>query len=254
MRSKEPRPLANVQGDDRDQHEQAAGHRVDDELQRGPAAVLVAVVGEQEVERDQHPLPEEVEEQQVDAQQHAGGHRLGEQQQPAEQLEPVGAAPRDQQRAEQEDAGVERQEPGRDAVEPEVVRGADRRDPAVDLRVVEAERPRRSAGLPLEVDAPAPTTITAVASVAATVSALDGRGGARAGSAAAASDAPSGHAQHEVSQGMFIAPPARSWPRRRRRRRRSCTTRSRGSGRSGSRAPSCPARSRHRPPRAPSRP
>ncbi len=52
-------------GQDRHQHQQAADHRVDHEAGRRPAAPLAAPHPDQEVERDQHRLPEDVEEHEL---------------------------------------------------------------------------------------------------------------------------------------------------------------------------------------------
>jgi hypothetical protein len=64
------------QGDDADQHEQAAGQGVDEELDRRVHPPLAAEGADQEVGRDQHGLPEDVEQEQVQAHEDADHGRL----------------------------------------------------------------------------------------------------------------------------------------------------------------------------------
>ncbi len=59
------------QGEDRDQHQHPGRLRVEQELQRGVDAVLVAPERDDEVHRDQHHLPEEVEQEHVEGHEHA---------------------------------------------------------------------------------------------------------------------------------------------------------------------------------------
>ena len=59
------RPVREPEGDHRAEHQERPGHRVDDELQRRRLAARPAPHADQDVERDQHRLPEHVEEQEV---------------------------------------------------------------------------------------------------------------------------------------------------------------------------------------------
>ena len=67
----------DVQGEDGDQHEQAADLGEQEELDGGVDAALVSPDGDQEVHGDEHHLEEEVEEEQVEGGEHAdqGGDR-----------------------------------------------------------------------------------------------------------------------------------------------------------------------------------
>ena len=52
--------------DDGDEHQHAARHRVEDELDRGVDAALVAPDPDEEIHRNQHRVPEDVEQEQVE--------------------------------------------------------------------------------------------------------------------------------------------------------------------------------------------
>ncbi len=65
------------QGDDADEHQGTAGHRVEEELEGGVDPVAVAPTADQEVHRHQHDLEEEEEQEQVEGHEHA--HRAGHQ-------------------------------------------------------------------------------------------------------------------------------------------------------------------------------
>ena len=58
-------PCWSPNDDDRGEHQQRAGHRVDDELDRRAQPSRPAPDADQDVERDQHRLEEDVEEQQI---------------------------------------------------------------------------------------------------------------------------------------------------------------------------------------------
>ncbi len=60
-----------INGDDRDQHEHAADEGVQKELDRGVKPVGAAPDADQEIHRDQHGLPEDVEEEKVEGREHA---------------------------------------------------------------------------------------------------------------------------------------------------------------------------------------
>jgi hypothetical protein len=71
-----PRAVRLVGDDqDRDQHEQRAGHGEDEELHRGVDPALSAPDADQEIHRDQHRLPEHVEQEEIERREgaeHAG--------------------------------------------------------------------------------------------------------------------------------------------------------------------------------------
>ena len=128
-------------GQHRDQHEQAADHRVDDEGERGPRPPRPAPHPDQEVERDEHRLPEDVEEHQV-----AGGEEpeqpgLGQQQ--AGEVAPgalrrAHAAGHDGQ---EEERRGQQQEPDRDAVHADVPGQAHLARPALVVDELQARGP-----------------------------------------------------------------------------------------------------------------
>ena len=64
--------MQEVQRQDGDQHQQPAELREEEKLHGGVHAALVAPDGDQEVHRDQHQFPGEVEQEQIDRQEHAG--------------------------------------------------------------------------------------------------------------------------------------------------------------------------------------
>ena len=116
------------QGDDADQHEQAAEQGVDEELDRRVDPPLPAEGADQEVGRDQHRLPEHVEQEQVEAHEHAEHGRLEHQQQGQVGARPVGHAPGagDGQRGEH---GREQDQGQADAVDPDPVADPEGRHP-----------------------------------------------------------------------------------------------------------------------------
>ena len=64
------------QGQDADQHQGRAEHRVDEELEGGVDPPLVAPPADEEVHRDEHDLPEQEEHEQVERQEHPDAARL----------------------------------------------------------------------------------------------------------------------------------------------------------------------------------
>ena len=76
-----------VQGQDGDQHQQAADLREDEELDGGVDAALVAPHRDEEVHGHQHHLPEEVEQEQVEGQEDAGQAGQGPQQDEVEEAD-----------------------------------------------------------------------------------------------------------------------------------------------------------------------
>ncbi len=87
-------PVQQVQGDDRQQHEQAAGDGVDEELDRGVDAPPVpAVHPDEEEHRDDHDLPEKIEEKEIESEKDPHDPRLHEQNGGEEKGKLVLAAP-----------------------------------------------------------------------------------------------------------------------------------------------------------------
>jgi hypothetical protein len=128
--------------DDGDQHEDAAGHRVEDELHRRVDAAVVSPHPDEEVHRDQHGVPEDVEQEQVDRDEHPehrGLEREHEEGEVAHAL--VHRLPRRQQRERGEEGGEDEEEEA-DAVHADEVLDPERRDPGMllDELVVGARR------------------------------------------------------------------------------------------------------------------
>src|SRR2546425_11723493 len=76
--------------EDGDQHREAADDGVDQEFEGGVDAAAFAPDADQEVERNQHSLPEDVEEDEVERQEDAGGRGLQDQEQEDELLQAGG--------------------------------------------------------------------------------------------------------------------------------------------------------------------
>ena len=87
------RPGIEAGGDDRDQHQQRAGDRVGDELERRPQPSRPAPDADEDVERDQHGLPEDVEEDEVLGGEDADGRALEEEQQAEVDARALAAGP-----------------------------------------------------------------------------------------------------------------------------------------------------------------
>src|SRR5579864_1418321 len=63
--------MRKVQGEDRDQHQQAAKLGEQKKLRRGVHAALVSPDGDEKIHRDQHQFPGEVEKKQIDREEDA---------------------------------------------------------------------------------------------------------------------------------------------------------------------------------------
>ena len=85
------RALREPEDDDRREHQQRAGHRVDDERDRRADAPRPAPDADQDVERDQHRLEEDVEEEQVLRGEDADDRAGEEEQQPVVDAAPLAA-------------------------------------------------------------------------------------------------------------------------------------------------------------------
>jgi hypothetical protein len=127
-------PLRDPKHDDRGEHQQRARHRVDHEQERCPQPPRPSPHADEEVERDEHRLPEDVEEQQVLGDEDAGDRARQQQHQPvvgarALTPDPDGVA----------DSGGEHDdghpdEPHREPVEADVVGDVEVAEPALLLR------------------------------------------------------------------------------------------------------------------------
>jgi hypothetical protein len=122
-----------VHVDQRDQHEHRAEEGVQEELERRVDAPRAAPDADDQEHRDQHRLPEEVEQQRVERAEHAD-HQPFHDQERGQVLRralldrgPAGNHDRDRHQRRQQHEGH------RDAVEPEMVAGAERRDPRQPL-------------------------------------------------------------------------------------------------------------------------
>ena len=132
------RPLREPEDDDRRQHQQRAGHRVDDEGRCRPQAPRASPDADQDVQRDQHRLEEDVEEQQVLRGEDADDRAEQEQEQAVVGAAPLAVRPEpvaDRRRA---DDDREPGEPEREAEEADVVGDAEVGEPL--LPVLQLER------------------------------------------------------------------------------------------------------------------
>ena len=139
------RVVADREEEDRQEHQEAARHREEEELHRGVDAPRAAPDPDDEVHRDEHDLPEDVEEGEVErdeAAEHAGlEHQEGDRV-AADLLLDV------RQREEQGDRRQDRRqqdEEERDPVDADVVGDAELRDPRDLLAELEALREERIA-------------------------------------------------------------------------------------------------------------
>ncbi len=116
--------------EDADQHQQAAGHGEEEELDRGVDPPLAAPDPDEQVHRDQHDLPEDVEEEEVPGEQRAE-HAGGEQQHRGAEGRPVplDAAARSRGPRSAPGRSPSSDERHRDAVHRQVVADAEARDP-----------------------------------------------------------------------------------------------------------------------------
>ena len=122
---------------DREQHEHAARHRVQDELHGRIHAPVVAPDPDQEVHRHQHRVPEHVEQEQVERDEDADHRRLEQQHEDAERLQPlVNRLPRAEERERRQQPREDEQKQA-DAVDADEIRDAERRNPRVPLDELE---------------------------------------------------------------------------------------------------------------------
>ena len=122
---------------DGDQHQHAAGHRVEDELDHGVDASFVAPHADEEVHRDQDEVPEHVEEEEIQSGEDAQHRRLEQQHEDRELLDLlVDTLPRRQQRDRRQEAGQDDQHQA-DPVDSQVVVDAKRRNPGHPLDELE---------------------------------------------------------------------------------------------------------------------
>ena len=134
------------EAEDREQHQDAARHRIEDELHRRVHAPLVAPDPDQEVHRDQHRVPEDVEEEEVERDEHADHRALEQQDAHAERPGVlVHRLPGGQQSERREESGQD-QEQQADAVDPDQIADPERRDPGVALHELKLRRCRVEPG------------------------------------------------------------------------------------------------------------
>ena len=134
------RVLGEPEDDDRRQHQQRPGHRVDHERRRRAQAARPAPDADQDVDRDQHRLEEDVEDEQV-----LGGEDADDRARQEEQQAVVGAAAvasrpervGDRDRADDDGQAGEEE---REAVEADVVGDTEIAEPAVLVAQLQALR------------------------------------------------------------------------------------------------------------------
>src|SRR5713101_8018714 len=114
--------------EDGDQHREAAEDGVDQEFEGGVDPTALAPDPDQEVERNQHRLPEDIEEDEVERQKDAGGGGLQEEQQQDELFESTGGRVGDDDR-DQEEQGIQAEQEEAQAVDAEVIADPQRGNP-----------------------------------------------------------------------------------------------------------------------------
>ena len=121
--------VLEVEGEDGDQHEEGAHQRVEDELDGGVDAVGPAPDPDDEIHRDQHRLPEDVEEEEVEGHEDAEHARLEQEHGDGELFPaPLHRVPRGEQCERHEERGQQHEEQA-DAVHAQVIRDPERRHP-----------------------------------------------------------------------------------------------------------------------------
>ena len=120
------------------EHEEAAGHRVEEELERRLDAVRAAPDPDHHVHRDEHQLPEDVEHEQVERDEGADHARLEEEEREAPVLDALVDAPEGRVGGDRSAEQRQDDEPERDAVDRDVPVDAEALDP--HHIVVEVER------------------------------------------------------------------------------------------------------------------
>ncbi|MEZ5284323.1 MAG: hypothetical protein R2712_05840 [Vicinamibacterales bacterium] len=131
------------EADDGHQHQHAAGHRVEDELDRGVDALVVAPDPDEEVHRDEQDVPEDVEEEEVERTEDADHGGLEDQHEDGELLHAaLDALPGRQERNRRQEAR-QHDEHQAEAVDAQVVLDAEGRNPGVALDELERLGGRR---------------------------------------------------------------------------------------------------------------
>src|SRR3984893_7156516 len=113
---------------DGDQHREAAEDGVDQEFEGGVDPPALAPDPDEEIERNQHRLPEDIEEDEVQRQENAGGGGLQEEQQQDELFESTGGRVGGDDR-DQEEQGIQAEQEEAEAVDAEVIADPQRGNP-----------------------------------------------------------------------------------------------------------------------------
>jgi hypothetical protein len=127
---------------DGDQHEHAASHRIEDELDGGVDAPVVAPDPDQEIHRDEHCVPEHVEEEQVERDEHTDHRGLEGQDEQRELLDLLRDRLPGRQQRDRRQEPREHDEQQADAVDPDKVVDPKRRDPRDALHHLKVGRRR----------------------------------------------------------------------------------------------------------------
>src|SRR5712691_5908762 len=125
-------------GQDGDQHREAADDGVDQEFERGVDPAALAPDPDQEVERNQHRFPEDIEEDEVERQQNAGGRGLQDEEQEDELLEAGRERGGDDDR-DQKEQRIQAQQEEAQAVDTEVIADPQRGNPLTGFLELQVE-------------------------------------------------------------------------------------------------------------------
>ena len=134
------RALREPEDDDRGEHQQRPGHRVDHERDRRGDPVRPAPDADEHVDRDQHRLEEDVEEEQVLRGEDADDGADQEQHQPVVRARAIAADPGAEPDRGRPDDDGQPGEPEREAVEADVVADAEVAEPRALRRVLQGRR------------------------------------------------------------------------------------------------------------------
>jgi len=134
--------VQEVERQDRHQHEERTDDRVEDELDRGVDPPRSAPDPDQQVHRDQHQLPEDVEEEDVERQEDAEHPRLQHEQEDVELLHPLAHRAEGGEDDQRREHGRQQHEIDGDAVDPEEVLDPEARDPGAPVDELRPRLPR----------------------------------------------------------------------------------------------------------------
>ena len=113
--------IGGMEDEDRDQHEQAAEHGEEDELHRRVDAPAAAPDADEEVHRDEHGLPEDIEEEEIQRDEDADHAGLEQEHEDGELLDPVADGPPGREQGQRRQERGQKDEEQADAVDADMI-------------------------------------------------------------------------------------------------------------------------------------